>query len=439
MARVGDVVITVDDYLMNYEFGHGHLRTGAQPKQTYLQFLIKEALLAQEARRLELDTLPVVRHAMHTLREELLIERVFEEEVLAGIAVTEDEIRAEINKDAVNFQFRLLPVDTEARGQQLRAQMLQSSFAEVMEAQLEAIPELRTVEGQLTSPYVGAEDLDAEIMQIIQDLPLQTPSEPVLYRGAWYLFEVTDIRRKRLAEEDYTLKAPSYEKIIFNRKAMDEGARFVDALMSPLDVRTHREGFELLNEALFAWYTVEPPERNLNTYADRSRAYIAQLDAAREIPLVAFDGKTWSINDFMTHFTPARYQLRADDAGAFKARLSNVVALVVRDHVLLNMAEDGALANGAGFQADLKRWEDKWLFQAYRDQVLSHPETNWQHLVAKAESLQAIYPPEINLAVLDTLQTSVSKANPTMTVHLFKNNANKMPRPIADPNWQPAL
>ena len=120
LARIGDDVITAEEFLLNYEFGHGHLRAGDEPKKDYLQFLIYEKILAQEAAKLNYDTLAAIRHAMHTLTEELLIERVFEERVLSGIEVSDEEIRAEINKDAVSFQFRLLPVENEERGRLLR-------------------------------------------------------------------------------------------------------------------------------------------------------------------------------------------------------------------------------------------------------------------------------------------------------------------------------
>lgn len=440
LARIGDDVITAEEFVLNYEFGHGHLRTGDNPKREYLQFLINESVLAQEAAAKQLDTLPAIQHALHMLREELLIERVFEEKVLNQIDVSEEEIRGEINRDAVSFQFRLLPVNTEAEGQRLRTVMLASSFEEVMEAQLDAIPELRQVEGELTSPFVNADELDAEILGIIQNLPLQEPSEPQFYRGAWYLFEVMNIRRQRLAEEDYQQKSPSYHKIIFNRKAMTQGTAFVAQLMQPLDVKTKRAGFEILNQALFAWYKDNSPQRNLLHYIEDQRLvtpYTELLKENAQIPLVTYKDVSWDMYDFLSHFTPGRYVLRTDDAQAFKARLADIVGLVVRDKVLLDIADQESLNDNPDYNRTLAVWKNKWLFQEYRNLLISeNTGAGNQYVTAHAERLQNQYSVDVNWRMLDTLQTNVSAVNPTMTVHLFKNNANKMPLPIADPNWK---
>ena len=119
LATVNGEVITVDEFRLNYEFGHGHLRQGNTPREDYLRFLILEQVIAHEAQRMQLDTSAAVIHAMHTLREELLIERVFEEHVLADIEVTQAEITAEINENAVRFQFQFLPARSRAEAMRL--------------------------------------------------------------------------------------------------------------------------------------------------------------------------------------------------------------------------------------------------------------------------------------------------------------------------------
>ena len=53
MARIGDEVITADEFLVAYEFGHGHLKTGENPRREVLDLMIREELLAQEAERMD--------------------------------------------------------------------------------------------------------------------------------------------------------------------------------------------------------------------------------------------------------------------------------------------------------------------------------------------------------------------------------------------------
>lgn len=441
LARIGDKVITVEAFRLNYEFGHGHLRRGINPKRDYLNYMIAEKLIALEAEKQKLDTLPAIRHAMHTLREELLIERVFEERVLAGVEVTDEEIKAEINRDAVSFKFRLLPAGSRQEAMQLYEAIQQTGFDQVLQEELDARPELRLVEGELTSPFLKAEEIDPNLLALLKDLELNKPSLPQPYQDAWFIFEVMDIRRERLADADYEAKAPSYQKILYNRKALEAGTAFVAETMQPLNVATKRPAFEILNEALWAWYKEETPVRNLLDYIDRAphlHAYMELLKAHYRDPLVTFDNRSWSIYDFLEHFTPGRYVLRTEDAASFKAHLADIVALVVRDYLFLEMAEQEKLDQDEVFQRTVQDWNEKWLFQEYRNVKMAHVSTATSRTRMKqiADSLRDVYEVTVNWHILDTLSTSVSRKNPTQTVHLFKSNANKMPFPIADPNWQ---
>ncbi|ARA94236.1 hypothetical protein AWN76_014445 [Rhodothermaceae bacterium RA] len=476
VARVGDRVITAEEFVLNYAFGHGHLRRGPAPRRTYLTLMLREAALAREAERRGLDTSAAVVHALHTLREELLIERVFETHVLDRIEVSEEEIRAEIHKNAVRFRFRFLPALHEADAWRLREQILAQGYEAALAERQERFAELNWLAEELTSDYVRAEDIDPAVLAVLQDLEIGTPSEPVRLDDLWYVFEVTDIRRRPVGEPDYVEQAPTYRKILYNRKAMEQGRAFVAATMAPRNVTTRREGFEVLHAALWAWYRDAPPTRNLLHYIETQRLdtpYTRLLRDRYALPLVSFDDQTWTIRDFLAHFTPGRYLLRPRDERAFKARLADVVALVVRDHVFLQMAEDEDLGNDPAFQQELARWREKWLFQELRTTWLNEPLDTarlaayyhakeaaldtafrpFEHLDAEdlarirtrfvqerlarlADSLLAGLDVEIYEAVLDTLSIPESAKNPAMTVHLFKNNSNKQPFPIVDPLWR---
>ena len=477
LATVNDEVITAEEFRLNYEFGHGHLRRGENPEQSYLRFLVLELVLAQEAQRMRLDTSAAVVHAMHTLREELLIERVFEEHVLADIQVSEEEIAAAVNADAVRFRFRFLPARSRAEAAALKDIVAEQGFEAAMRALDAEFDDLGLEPGNLESPELSADDLEPEVLAVLKDLPLNTVSDPVAYQGRWYLFEVTGIQREMLSPEDYASRAPSYQKVVYNRKAMEQAAAFVNELMEPLNVVTRRQGFNILSEALWAWYRQETPARNLLHYLESGQAdpiIARRLVDGYAVPLVSFGDQEWRIRTFLEHFTPGRYVLRARDREDFEQRLSTIVALVVRDHILLSMAKKERLDKNANFQRTSSLWKHKWMFQQLRGQVVDssvvddsetaayYSQRNTlmggrlrpygsldsldyrrirqqlmrERLLAFADSLAEQAYISINHAVLDTMIFSQSAVNPTMTVHLLKSNSNKMPFPIADPNWR---
>ena len=477
LARIDEAGITAEEVQLNYEFGHGHLRRGDDPRRAYLHYMIFEKVLALEAEKSNLDTAQAVIHAMHTLREELLIERVFEEKALANVEVTDEEIRDEINRTAVSFQFRFLPARSEEAARTRYDQMLEQEYEAVLAANREEFAELNLSEENLKSPFLKAEEIEPAILDVLKDLEINTPSEPVRYQGQWYLFEVVAIERQPLGEADYAQKAPTYRKVLYNKKAMELATAFVAETMEPLQVVTRRQGFEILNEALWAWYRHETPVRNLLHYIEEQgwdTTFTDKLVDNYEAPLVQFDDQNWTIRTFLEHFTPGRYSLRAREPEAFKARLADVVALVVRDAVFLDMAEEERLHEQPQYQRSLALWKDKWMFQEYRkilldstaiteaevkayyeqkdediegdfypyDRLSAQDKSRIKNkmmqesLAQYVDSVSAFHDIVINETMLDTLPLNVSTVNPYMTVHLLKSNSNKMPFPIVDPNWK---
>jgi hypothetical protein len=265
--------------------------------------------------------------------------------------------------------------------------------------------------------------------------------------------------------------------VLYNKKAMEQAVSFVAETMEPLDVRTKRPAFEVLSAALWNWYSEVTPERNLLYYIEIQELETAYTDLLKQHfkdELVTFGSSRWTIHTFLEHFTPGRYNLRARDPQVFKARLSDIVALVVRDFIFLEKAEQERLGDNPEYQRNLVLWKKKWMFQEFKNRLLDPARFTDAQVKAQYEQMsrrlnQSFYPYarlsqedkdriknkmmqdrlkafvdsvsghhaiEIFESVLDTLSVNVSTKNPFMTVHLLKNNSNKMPFPIVDPNWK---
>jgi len=440
LARVGNEVITAEEFQLNYEFGHAHLRRGDDPKRQYLQYMIYEKIMAEEAERLGLDTAQAVVHSLRTLREEMLIERVFEENVLSEIEVTADEVEQAVNRSAVSFKFRFIPAFSEQKADAVYKDVIARNFDEVLEEEMASFRDLDVPIGEVTSPYTRSDEVDPAVLEVIQDLEIGMPSEPMQFGPLWYVFEVVDIRRDRLSEADYQQRGQTHRTRIFNQKAMEAGSKFTASIMEPRNVVTKRDGFEVLVDALWSWYSHETPARNLLHYIEEQgwdQPFTRLLVSNYDLPLVIFEGRTWTLRVFLEHFTPGRYIIRPDDRQEFRARLADVVALVVRDYVFLRIADDESLDEDAEFQRTVSLWKDKWMFQQFRSHIETHSESPVAAFVERyADSLATNeHRVTVDEARLEALYRSEPEKNLHMTVHLFKNNSNKQPFPIVDPNW----
>ena len=123
LARVGDQVITAREFQLNYEFGYPHLLPAEHRREAYLNHMITEVLLARRGYELQLDTVAAVQRAVQTLREERIIEEVFNHFVLSQIEITPEEIEHEVNKSAVSVEFKFLPAPGRLQALQLRDEL----------------------------------------------------------------------------------------------------------------------------------------------------------------------------------------------------------------------------------------------------------------------------------------------------------------------------
>ena len=435
IARAGDVTVTADEFQLAWEFGHGHLRRGDDPVRSYIAYMLAEKVLAEEARTRQLDTLALVRHNVESLREDLLVERVFTERVTGRIEVSDQEIDAELTRNAVRFQFRFVPAPDSIGAARIYDVYLLEGFEAAAEVSVGS-DRAPLLSAEWTSPLLGADDIAPDMLSRIQDLEIGVPGRPVRHGDIWYVFEVMDIRRRGIALAEDTGARASARKVIFNRKALDAATRFVADTMTPLDVTTRREGFEALEAILWSWYRAETPTRKISWLMDYRPPRTGLVDSLRviaDMELVHFGRESWSVTDFLYRFTPDRYPLRARDRSAFRGRLADVIALVVRDHVFMQMATREGWENAPVDRELLARWEEKWLFLALGD-----TKPTFSELTELADSLLSRQDIEIAWSVLDTLSLSQSKVNPFMTVHLMKGSSNRMPFPIVDPNWKPS-
>lgn len=475
LATVGDAIITKEDFLLNYEFGFAHQKIGENSKKTYLDHMITELLLATEGYAQSIDTSSTIRFAVQSIREERIIEEVFNTFVVDKITVTEDEIRAEIEKAAVSFQLTFVPAQSENQARLLQARIANEGLDSVLISLETEMSSETPKPTDFTTPFLKAENIDLELLDQIKDLKLNELSEPISFNGQWVLIQVRDIKRSPLAPDDYVAKMETYYKVLFNKKAMQGAEVFIEKTMTPLNVRTKQSAFRPLAVAFQKWYRVEIPTFDLTGKVTKGTSdYHSEICHILQRELVEFGNSKWTVADFLKHFNPALYQLRPDESQRdFALQFADVVALVVRDYELKKMAEKADIIQNENVQKDIRQWQDKWVFQAMRERELNKiPFTkddvidfyfskegqfvfqdipfeelneiqlrrvrkdylNYR-LKQKAKLLANTYKVTVYEDKLADIEVSKSTKNPYMQVQLFKQNSNRLAFPVVDPNW----
>lgn len=477
LATVGNYAITEEDFLLNYEFGYPQNKLGDDAPRAYLQKMINELLIAQKGFEMKLDTAANIQQAVESIRQEALIQKVFDTYVTDQIEVTDDEIKAEINKAAVSFQLKFLPAQSEAQAFRLKQQVEDEGFDAVLTNFANEMMAGELTENDFITPYMTSEEMDPELLDLVQNLELQTISEPVLYNKQWFLFMVNNIRRKPVAPEDYMQKAETYRKVVYNRKAMQMAEVFVRDLMEPLNVTTHREVFEPFADAMYDWFYVEIPTGDLaKKVRSRNTSYLRKIDDLLVQKLVSWTKDSWTVNEFLEHVSLSRHQLRTGNREDFKAAFSDVIALTVRDFYLIQMGEKDDLNESEVVQKETQQWANKWVYQSARDRFLNnlsftdeavqefykgkqadYPFNRKEmkayanlsdvqkrqvrkdylafHLQEYADSISSDIPVHINEQKWSDIAAQLDVDRPEIPTQLLKQNSNRMAFPVVDPNW----
>ena len=480
VARIGEEVITASEFRSNYEFGMPFLKKGPDPKAAYLDYMIREKILAAEGYRLGFDRNAEVLENEKELVPELLMEELFEHEIKAKITVSPEEVREAITKSKVRWKFRYWFEPNLADARRIQAAMREAGYARVVAELLDSNPELKLKPENFETGYVTWMDIDPDILEAIKDLPAGEISDPILINGTWVIFQITDIQRESFTENAYLEAAESMRQTLFYRKAQAAVRRYVDQLMTPLNVRTKGEAFRMLADAVAEWR--QQPQKGGGDFlaavkaAGPDNGQLFRLQQNLDQTLTLFEGGRWSVADFLERYDPAALKSDPQDLQALRSELNQRLAITLRDEFLGAEARRLKLHRSARLQRTLGQWRDKWVYDQSRRHFLrdlkldstavrhwfeqnsrryqlykdKKPEWNdfreearrdaWIDaarvaLSREATELQSRYRVTINKAVLDTISVTTSEASKWMSVQLFKSGSERMAVPIADPAW----
>ncbi len=216
LARVGGEVITQDDFLREWaaQGAGGMLQPGVDTPDNFLNDMVIEKLIVQEALSQGIDREPVFQQEFENFRSQLLVQKFLEREVLSIPAPTEEEVAAYYAADPGKFEVPELvrvglimispgegedSAAAEARAVQTRARILGGEDFAVVAAEFASGP---ASERGGDMGYFRPGQLPAELEQQAWSLETGTVSEPISGEAGYFLITVTDRKSPRVRNLD---------------------------------------------------------------------------------------------------------------------------------------------------------------------------------------------------------------------------------------------
>jgi len=483
IARVGDQIITVDEFRYSYEFGPAPLKYGPNPRKTYLNYMIREKLLAKEGRAKGYDKSPYVTRRMRHRHYIDLLEAFYMKYVHGRVHIPEDSIREAVKKSTVSFRLRIWPTMSKEDAEKAYLQARKMGLSDYIKKQLEKADMPIKDEMNFVTGWIDFLEIRPEILNGIKDLEVGTVSKPIPFDNGYALFEVIDIHRSGIREEDLErgVKRKRIEDRLHNIEADRIVHNLMDSLLTPMNIRVKGQVVSRLAPALYEWVTeglpFGPPLLDTFKNLDTSKTYLKVINDMLDETLVTYDGGKKTVRDYLQYMDYFRRALkRHPNEEEFEKALVTEIGRMMKNDKFVEIAEKDGFEKSDKIRNDLKLWNDKWVYEAYRNDLVSditvsdselvdYFKHHWRQLpvadvdstqfenyrievynqvkhqkyLAKLEyniaQLKEKYPIWINEAVLDTLTLNDEGKAKNISVLVINRFSGKQVVPTADLNW----
>jgi len=429
IAKVGNDVITVDEFRYSYEFSFSPTRTGPNPRKTYLDYMIKEKLLALEGYQKGYQKSSFVKRRISQRRYLDVLESYYQEHVHNKVKISEDEIRDAIKKGSVKFRMRIWPTEDYDKAKKALAEARKIGLPQYMKKQLAKNEIPLGKEKRFETGWIDFLDIRPEILNGIKDLEVGEISEPIPFDTGYALFQVLDIQRHGIKVDE--LERGVKRKRMMNRlhdiKADKIVHALMDSILTPMEIRVNGKLVDKLAPLLFNWVNdglptgIYLPDVFKNSLPDSSKQYLKDLKGMLDETLVTYKGGKKSVRDYISYMDYYRRSLkRKSSLEEFEPVLLTEIGRMMKNNTFVKLGEKQGYADVDSVAEDLHQWQDKWVYEAYRidrvkgltvteDEEKKYFKKNWKKLpVADVDSSKfEKFRPYVRLEMLHEKQLAV--------------------------------
>lgn len=483
IARVGDEIITVDEFRYSYEFGPAPLKHGPNPRRTYLDYMIREKLLAEEGYAKGYHKSSYVTRRMRHRRYLDLLEAFYTKYVHGRVKIPEDSIKEAVKKSTVTFRLRIWPTKDLDDAEKAYLQAKNIGLADYIKKQLAKADMPIARERNFVTGWIDYLEIRPEILNGIKDLEVGTVSKPIPFENGYALFEVVDIQRSGIREQDLErgVKRKRIEDRLHNIEADKIVHNLMDSLLTPMNVRVKGRVVAQLAPALYEWINkglpFGPPLLDTFKNPDTLKGYLKSINDLLDETLVTYDGKKKTVRDYLRYMDYFRKELkRRPNEEEFEKVLVTEIGRMIKNDTFVEIAARDGFEKSEKIQQDLRLWQDKWTYEAFRNDLVSdiavsdselvdYFKHHWRELpVADVDStrfesyrievynevkhkkylarleeevaqIKEQYPVWINEAVLDTLNLHDEGLSRNISLLVINRFSRKPVVPTVDLNW----
>ncbi len=482
-ARVGKYIITADNLLESYEVAPAFVKLRPDPLGEHLRYLIYEHLMALEAERLGYDTTETVRRMIEAVEEDLTADRLYVQDVLSGVELSEEHIRAGVQKGRVRIRLRWMFSESQPDAESIYAAYREgASFDSLFSVNLSAnqAPESRMYEGT----QLNLERDNPELMKRIVFLKSGEVSQPIEGPDGFYIFRIDEIwQNPILPEHEYTLLREQAITVLTKLRADEISAEYIRELFEEKNPEIVPAGMHVIRAYLaekgLSEERREEFEIPMKLMTEGGPVEIVGNPEFLEMPVARSSDLTIAVRDYLDWFELRQFQIRRHSRSAFETSILQSVTKMIQDRMLIERAYRRGLYQLDEVRSEKARWQAKILYSVFRRelarsvqvtdrQVLSYYNANRRRYAdrqgtpvnyeeirerVRAEvrlaeenrllhrllnDVQHAYPVEVDQQIIDRLSGSIDESDTPINVIFYKPGGTfpRVAYPTIDQSWR---
>ena len=465
VAEIGNIKITAEEFIYSYEFGPAFPKRKVNSKQTYLNYMINEKLLALDGYEKDVIDKEEVKEIYNDIKSDLITEEMFTKEIVPEVKISDAEIEKVIQKKQSEYQLRWLYAkewtQLESFVKNLKSGI---SFDSLFNSQLN--DSVLTDDRQLSSSLYNIYVKNPQFAQIIDTLNPGKISDPIHTEDGWYIIKIYNIWKNVITSESEFNKLKSESINAITKSKMDIlSDQYVKELFFDENPIIKRDAFNVLRSYLgkFLLIPEKYSEWDLDNKLDKalSNLGLKRNEKYPGISLVAGINNIISLDDFIIWYRNRDEYIKfvKDNLIDFSKSLENFVWLMVRDKLLTKTAIERGYDKTNWVKKQSDWWKDKVAYSTYRNQLANSVTLNSEEISlvkAKGKSQSEIlsdkltekilhkilelkqkYKVVINKDILDKIQVSSENDKKAIDMYFVKRG-NLIPRPLypsIDNDW----
>ena len=371
VAKVGDTVITPEEFHQRYEFTPQLLQSKDRErnKRNFLLSFLGEKIFAHEAYRRDYQQAEKFQVYSTQMENEAIVEKLFEDEVISQIEVTEDELKQAYFKSKQELRLQVLNFESEETASRAH-EMIRSGKSMRDTKQLLQTQNFISADSVLTLSLRWGE-AHPLIEDVAYALELNEISAPVEVQGINFIVKlIAKNDAIFMTEADYFNSIPELKRTIRSRKSESLYDDYLRSVMKDVKLNVSHEVFEFVASELERMYDID--DRKVPENAGPESYYLpGSLHDHLDDTFARFDdGTIWTIGDFVKKLSLGPYPLNDKSSKSFRSGLRGAIRRMAEFESLAQKGRDLGLQNSEYVQSQTRMWRDSYAASIMKASIL---------------------------------------------------------------------